>query len=364
MIIDVVGIVIGFAMIAIVFYPLAIYTIYGWARKKNDIISSVSPLTARIYLKRFQGLNVPEINSIVEFSKFYNRWYGRQQLIFPMIILLVIVSCISFVFVETGIYRLKLYNNLPTGGYINLPLIATAAVAGAYVFVAWDLIWRTARRDVSGTAILGSAVRLVVSVPLGYSMAALLAEGLGPFIAFALGAFPLETVQNLLQRAARSQLKIDADEVTSKDQVTELSCVDRNVAERLRECDIITVSQLAYCDPIQTCMRTNFDFAFVADIVAQALAWMYLGNKLGDLSLFGLRGAVEIRMLYNGCQNENEDERQRCQKLLSDVASHLGISEGEFGNVVEQIGDDPYTVFLEQSWMSSEVSESSSPSLE
>jgi hypothetical protein len=157
--------------------------------------------------------------------------------------------------------------------------------------------------------------------------------------------------QNLLQRAARSQLKIDTDEINLKDQVTELSSVDRSIAERLRECDITTISQLGYCDPIQICMRTNLDFAFVADIVAQALAWMYLGNKLGDLRLFGLRGAVEIRFLYNGCQSKDDEEKHRCQTLLKEVAIRLGISEVEFGYVVEQIGDDPYTIFLEQSWI-------------
>jgi hypothetical protein len=171
---------------------------------------------------------------------------------------------------------------------LHLPPVAVAAVAGAYGFVAWDLIWRTATRHLSASDILGSAVRMLVAIPLGYSFAALLKDEVGPFIAFAAGAFPLQAVATILQRLANKQLGIEIGASASKDQVTELSCVDRVIADRMQDADITTVGQLAYCDPVQTCMRTNLSFAFISDVTAQALAGINLGNKLANMRLFGL----------------------------------------------------------------------------
>jgi hypothetical protein len=62
MIIDIVGVIIGLSMAAIVFHPLIIHIVYGWERKMNDKISSISPPTATIYLEKFQGLKVSEAN--------------------------------------------------------------------------------------------------------------------------------------------------------------------------------------------------------------------------------------------------------------------------------------------------------------
>jgi hypothetical protein len=44
-------------------------------------------------------------------------------------------------------------------------------------------------------------------------------------------------------------------------------------------------------------MRASLSFIFVLDVVSQALAWVYLDQKLNDLRPMGLRGAFEIAAL-------------------------------------------------------------------
>ena len=56
---------------------------------------------------------------------------------------------------------------------------------------------------------MGGAIRMLIAIPLGYSFAALLKDDLGPFIAFAAGAFPLQNVETLLQRLANKQLGVE-----------------------------------------------------------------------------------------------------------------------------------------------------------
>jgi hypothetical protein len=259
---------------------------------------------------------------------------------------------LSYSLADTGIVNLNNFNKISVVAeeYIHLPPVAVAAVTGAYGFVAWDLIWRTARRNLSPSDILGAAVRMLIAIPLGYSFAALLKDDLGPFIAFAAGAFPLQTVATILQRLASKQLGVETDAGASKDQVTELSCVDRAIADRLQDADIITVGQLAYCDPVQICMRTNLSFTFISDITGQALAWIYLGKRLTDLHHLGLRGAVEIRDLCANIKSRNPDRKEIAIAILEKAASIMDLSPKEFQNVAEEIGDDPYTIYLAETW--------------
>jgi hypothetical protein len=312
----------------------------------------MSPKCAKLYLDTFQNQEVETDKALEAFTKFYYSWYGRKYLIAPIIITMLAAIIVSYSLADTGLFNLNEFNKIPEAAaeYIHLPAVAVAAAAGAYGFAAWDLIWRTARLNLSPADILGASVRMLIAIPLGYSFAALLKDDLGSFIAFAAGAFPLQTVATILQRLANKQLGVQMGASASKDQVTELSCVDRVIADRLQDADITTVCQLAYCDPVQICMRTSLSFAFVSDIAAQALAWIYIGNKLIDLSPLGLRGAVEIRNLYEDIEGGDEDEKKIADATLKKAASIMALNPEEFRNVATEIAEDPYTVFLAETW--------------
>ena len=45
--------------------------------------------------------------------------------------------------------------------------------------------------------------------------------------------------------------------------------------ERYKDEGITTICGLAYADPIDLTIRTNFDFNYVVDCVSQALMWIY-----------------------------------------------------------------------------------------
>jgi hypothetical protein len=339
-------------LVALIAYPLIIYLYLGWQRKANDVILSMSPACAKLYLDTFQNQSVKTDTAMEEFKKFYYSWYGRRYLVAPIVIIMFAAIILSYSLADTGLFNLNEFNKIPVvaAEYIHLPAVAVAAAAGAYGFVAWDLIWRTARLNLSPSDILGASIRMLIAIPLGYSFAALLKDDLGAFIAFAAGAFPLQTVATILQRLATKQLNVEIGASAPKDQVTELSCVDRVIADRLQDADITTVGQLAYCDPVQICMRTSLGFAFVSDIVAQALAWIYIGNKLTDLRPLGLRGAVEIRNLCADIRSGDAGTKKIADATLNKAASVMVLSSDEFQNVAAEIAEDPYTIFLAETW--------------
>jgi hypothetical protein len=339
-------------LILLILYPLIMHFVFGWRRKADDIVLSLSLASAKTYLESFQNRITTVDTSIMEFTSFYNHWYGRKYLVVPIIIVICSAVIVSYSLVDAAALNLHRFSKetVQTDEYMDLPLVTIAALAGAYGFVAWEFIWRSSRRDLSPANILGGAVRIWIAVPLGYSLAALVKDDLGAFIAFSASAFPLKAVVTILQRIANKQLQMEIGASSSKDQVTELSCIDNVIADRLQDSDVTTVGQLAYCDPVQTCMRTNLSFVFISDLAAQALAWIYFGKKLDKLREVGLRGAVEIYNLRTNLDSDNEGEREVARAVLDRAAKIMPMTPKAFSNVMREISEDPYTKFLTDTW--------------
>jgi len=111
-----------------------------------------------------------------------------------------------------------------------------------------------------------------------------------------------------------------------------------------------TIAQLAYCDSVQLCTRTGLSFQFILDVVAQALAWIYLADKMDKLRPGGLRGALEIKDLVDDFQNEDSDIAAAAKKLLESMATATQLDVAQLQNACEQIAGDPYTEFLSEVW--------------
>jgi hypothetical protein len=187
-------------------------------------------------------------------------------------------------------------------------------------------------------------------VPLGLSVGSIVGEArFAPFVAFALGAFPLETIQSILRQAAYKILGLELGP-TETTELTKLDGVDKSIAERLLHEDINSIVQLAYCDPIQATMRTNLSFNTVTDLVSQALAWAYLKDKLDLLRPLGLRGAYEIREIFEAIESRDKSEKENALNLVSTIAKRLELEEKEIWFVFSQIAYDPYIDFIYEVW--------------
>jgi hypothetical protein len=215
-----------------------------------------------------------------------------------------------------------------------------------YTFVAWDFFGRVQQRNLATADILRNALRMAVAVPVGYAFASLLAKDLAPFIAFAVGAFPLNTIGTILRRLANDKLGLGLGVDVAPDQISALSGVDRSIADRIGDADITTIPQLAWCDPIQLSMRSNLAFDYVVDICSQALAWVYLTDRLRELRPLGLRGAFEMRVLLDDLASQDVVVKAKAEAVLPVAANEAKIPIEGFVYALEQIGEDPATQFL------------------
>ena len=93
-------------------------------------------------------------------------------------------------------------------------------------------------------------------------------------------------------------------------------------------------------------MRSNLSSDYVVDIVSQALAWVYLGDKLLILRTYGLRGAYEIRVLNKDLESANADKKAKAQAVVPVAAQAAGIPVAGLVYAFEQIANDSATEFL------------------
>jgi hypothetical protein len=337
-------------------HPVLSFVRRGWEIKKQDILNGFSRVAKRHYLQSFLNLNVAENEADTAFDEMYNWRYGRYRLTVPLILLTLVLLPLCFLVAERALAAIGVSNGWHTdagawGPPLMLPGIAIAGIIGAYVWIVVAHVQAASSYNLPPATILSSALRMVVAVPMGYALSSIAAKGIGPLVAFAFGAFPLGAVQIFLQRIAAKQLSLDMSADEKRDQVTKLSGVDPQIADRLRDADISTVPQLAYCDPVQVSMRTNLGFSFVLDLMGQALAWIYLEAKMEALRPLGLRGAVEIRNLVDDLGADDTALRASAEATFAAAARAASVEPASaFRGVCEEIAEDPYTQFISEIW--------------
>jgi hypothetical protein len=341
-------------------HPILSFVRRGWVIKREEVMASLDTEAKLLYLKMFLKVDSGPKQAAEDFDKMFLRRYGRYRLTVPAVLFALVLLPLTFLVTETALGRLILVNNgaasevtLLTGQipFVVLPGTAVAAIVGAYTWVAYALVLASWQYNMPPTIILVAVLRLTVAAPLGYAVASLATKGLAPFVAFAIGVFPLETVQTLLQRLANKQLNLNIG-IDAKDpgRVDLLDGIDSPKSDKLQMADVTTIAQLAYYDPVQLSLRTNLTFDFVVDIVDQALAWNYLGEKLSKMRPMGLRGAVEIYNLVRDMGSEDARTKNAAHSTYSTVAKAVDIDASGLWGAFQEIAWDPYTEFLQKVW--------------
>lgn len=337
--------------VATLMAPFYRYVTTGWKAKRKDILDGLSDDACQAYFEMFSPGDGPQtIDSAKEaFQDLYSRWYGRQYFAIPGVLLFLAggISVAAIVFTGFDVFG---YQRNP---FFNLPSPAIAALAGAYLWAVNDHTSRARRLDFSPADVQWAVLRIVIAIPMGYAFSALVAKPLAPFIAFAIGAFPLSELLSMLRVVSEKKLDIVPSAAESQDDIIKLQGVNKAILERLKNEDISTVTQIAYCDPVRLVMRSNLTFTFVTDCMNQALAWTYLETKLAALRSLSLRGATEIRNFvdaYDQVDGFTEEEHELAVKALPRLAATAQQDEETLMLTLREIAGDPYTVFLTRVW--------------
>jgi hypothetical protein len=293
------------------------FLIRGRNARREEILGAFSARSISIYFERFwtsrQDLaelaatatttfasgSEDQIREIkrrlkIEFARLYDGQFGHLPYTLAAVLFSVIMAISISISLQSALATIQggAAAYLPFVG-VKLGPTAIAALAGAYMWVVSDLILRSRRRDCLPSDIYWSSLRMAISVPLGYAIASVAKEEVGPFVAFAMGAFPIEAIGKMLRRLSNRTLGLE----DSADQVSELvklTPVDNTVASRFESEGITTIQLLTSFDPVLLAIRCNLPFDFVMECVNEALAWRYFKEALQTMRPAGLRGAYEM----------------------------------------------------------------------
>jgi hypothetical protein len=339
-------------LLLLLFAPVIAFLWEGWAARRREIVGAFSEKAAECYLRTFfAGDHKRGENARITFQRNYGQRFGRQHFLVPVLCLLGVSAASIFLCVRV------LSEWLQTGPQ-SVPLqVAAAAIAGAYMWVCYDLIRRAQGRDLRPVHLLWASFRFAVAVPLGLAFAALVKEEVGVPIAFMLGAFPTRTLFTFARRMTVPRLGLGEHPAEASSELEVLQGVGKGGAERFEDEGVNTILQLAYADPVDLAIRTNSCFSYVVDCCSQALAWLYLQDDLAKLRPLGLRGAQEISSLClemggraGGTEPEAKHRAALARQALESAAEQLALSPHALEYTLTQIGEDPFTQFLCDVW--------------
>jgi hypothetical protein len=337
--------VIGWLM---VMFPTILYLTRAWAARRDALFDLMTDSALEHYYKQFFPCRTIAPGARVKtFRKDFGRWFGRRWYVIPLLLL-----GILFGFGAWGVDgTLRVWVGAADAAHtLAISEVAVSAFLGGFAWVVKDQLDRFRSRDFTSHDVYNCVFRLLLAVPLGYSIGAFCVEGLRVPVAFFLGAFPTSTLFTIARRLGAQKLGLgDAGDVGTSE-LEKLQDVGKTNAERFADEGISTIAELAWANPIDLTIRTNRPFNYIVDCISQALLWIYLQDDVQKLYVLSLRGAQEVDFFMRQLESSDSDLQIAAKKTLATAASRLGVGEAELQLTFRQVTEDPYTRFLISIW--------------
>ncbi|MGA2419234.1 MAG: hypothetical protein ABSG69_04075 [Candidatus Acidiferrum sp.] len=260
---------------------------------KRDQLSSLmaQPGVFDSYQKRF-GKAGERPDTVVE--NLFNLYYGPVTYILPIVMNVAVIS----LGVMVGMMRVGVPFALPPGTptlVSSAPLTLSLGFAGAYLLSLYDTLRRARSSDLSVYSLHFTWVHMVLASILAPLVCRALVPGVGEVVAFGVGAFPLKDTFDYLKNMTKKKLDLSvAPEDVKQLPMSLVEGLDKLAVERLEEEGISSLVDLAYFDPVKLLLKTNKPWAWVIDVIDQALLINYTGPKIEPLRLIGIRGSIEM----------------------------------------------------------------------
>lgn len=343
----------AYISLALLLLPSILFLFTGWRIRRDKLIAYLSCEALGLYYSQFPWKASSEPDLKKRFTKQFNLLYGCRHFLLPLTVFGALGMTALWISVRS------IQAQFTVAPYaLRLPAVPLFAMAGGFVWVISDQLSRIARRDLSPRDIYGWTFRILVSIPFGVAIAALTTPSLKNATAFLLGSFPTQTLFTIGRRIVATKLSLGDQQDGNNIELAMLQCVSREKAETFQDQGIDTVAALAWADPIDLTIRTNFDFNYVLDCMSQALLWVYFQEKTRLLYPYSLRGSQEtltLVMLLDGALATGQDgsvrfDQAKASAALKEMSAVVGMTENSFRTTLDQVAADPYTQFIAKVW--------------
>jgi len=245
--------------------------------------------------------------------------------------------------VAVGLIRMGVPIWLPSG-IADLaraaPFTMGLGFAGAYVLSLYDTLRRCRTADLSAYSLHFTWVHMVLASILAPLICQAFQPAVAAPVAFGLGLFPIKDTVDFVRQTTKKKLELSVTSDAAKGLPLSLvQGLNNEAIDRLGEEGISTTVQLAYYDPIKLFFKTNFQWAWVIDVIDQAILINYVGEKIEALRPVGIRGAIEMTVLGESTR-AGGPAQQRVNQVVTIVALRLGVSEAEARNLGDNLYED------------------------
>ena len=242
----------------------------------------------------------------------------------------------------------------------DLPQATTvmAGLAGAFCWGLYDVLRRFEAVDLSPCALHSIWLRMLVTSVLAPMLSGAFTESLRPGIAFAIGLFPTKELFDFARGQARKHLNMTMSAQPAElPNLHKLQGLSEGMVDRLLDQGIESVAQLATADPIKLLLRTNIEWKTILDVIDEAILFNYFDDDVSKLRPFGIRGAIELASIQDALADNDVNERQKAEGLVSNIASALQKPESAIKNAILNAHEDVQVDFLWNLWGDSDAAD-------
>jgi hypothetical protein len=339
--------------------PLIRFVIFDWEARRHEFLNRLNKESLIAYLQQFwekrttqdsaficwhtdhadhidgkmvDGVLVlvtqEQINKSMEkiFDAIYEEQHGRTAFIAPMILLNTVIFVLTvlciFIYLNLVILNLDIH-----------PAVAIASITGAYMYVVSDSIQCVRQRSLNTSNLYWYVLRMLLAIPIGIALTAPIIQDLKPFVAFGVGALPMDQIIKLLRQLASKQLNV-SNPAEESDQLIKLEGVTVRIASILVSEGIDSIEQIITVDPVLLSIRTGLPFKYILQLGAQAIVRRHLGATAEQLVPLGLADARSISALIADLDSSDLVIQSRAKSALVSATAQITAATSDGSTIV------------------------------
>jgi len=209
------------------------------------------------------------------------------------------------------------------------------------MYIVSDSIQNVRQRSLNSSTIYWYALRMILAIPIGVALTSLIAEDAQPFVAFGLGALPMDQIIKALRSISTEKLNLTVAEEES-DQLIKLEGVTARISSLMIAEGVDSIDQIINVDPVLLSIRTGLAFKFILHLGSQAIVRRHLGETTEKLIPLGLANARSIADLVDDLDDKNGvDAKSRAEAVLvAATASVMSASNNDPSVVTSDYSSD------------------------
>ena len=235
----------------------------------------------------------------------------------------------------------------------NLNIVNFIAILGAYIWGLLEYISHFKNLDWTPSKQHLIWIRVIIVIFISTFFIGSANEITTYIIAFGLGTIPTEVFYFWLKEKTSEKLGIKYQEIITKPNWELIDGITPNIINKLTIVNIENPSQLANSDPFIVHSRTNIQWKILLDLIDQSFLYIYFKNNIIELQKLGIRGAIDLVVIYERFQNFNSnniDKLPNYEQTLINLSKLLKIEYNLFLNIIKNMQEDTQLTFIWELW--------------